>query len=77
MLTIKTCPFWASFQQVRRNRTELVEFTPQGKFVAQFQVDPGPAGAAFGLAFSNDFFNFRFAAVNDNQNQLDIWNVRP
>jgi hypothetical protein len=55
----------------------LVEFTPQGKFVAQFQVDPGNPGAAFGLAFSNDFFDFRFAAVNDNQNQLDIWDVRP
>jgi hypothetical protein len=58
-------------------QNELVEFTPQGKFVAQFQVDPGNAGAAFGLAFSADFFNLRFAAVNDNQNQLDIWNIVP
>lgn len=56
---------------------ELVEFTTHGTFVAQFQVDPGSAGAAFGLAFSRDSFNFRFAAVNDNQNQLDIWHVHP
>jgi hypothetical protein len=54
-----------------------VEFTPQGKFVAQFQVDPGSAGAAFGLAVGGDFQHLRFAAVNDNQNQLDIWNIVP
>jgi DNA-binding beta-propeller fold protein YncE len=57
-------------------QNELVEFTPQGKFVAQFQVDPGPAGAAFGLAISGFGDNIRFAAVNDNQNQLDTWNVQ-
>lgn len=56
-------------------QNELVEFTPQGKFVAQFQVDPGNPGAAFGLAISGFGDNVRFAAVNDNQNQLDIWNV--
>ena len=55
---------------------ELVEFTRDGKFVAQFQVDPGNAGAAFGLAFSSSDDGFRFATVNDNQNQLDIWQVR-
>jgi DNA-binding beta-propeller fold protein YncE len=54
----------------------LVEFTPQGKFVAQFQVDPGAVGAAFGLAISGDDDNVRFAAVDDNTNQLDIWNVQ-
>ena len=53
----------------------LVEFTQFGKFVAQYQVDPGAPGAAFGLAITGDLFNIRFAAVNDNQNQLDIWNV--
>jgi hypothetical protein len=51
----------------------LVEFTPFGQFVAQFQVDPGVGGAAFGLAIANDPFNLRFAAVDDNQNTLDIW----
>ena len=29
--------------------SELVEFTPEGKFVGQFSIDP-TAGAAFGLA---------------------------
>jgi WD40 repeat protein len=52
----------------------LVEFTQSGKFVAQYQVDPGAAGAAFGLAFSSD--QTRFAAVDDNQNTLDIWTVQ-
>jgi hypothetical protein len=51
----------------------LVEFTAFGQFVAQLQVDPGPVGAAFGLAFQKDPDNFRFATVNDNQNTLDIW----
>ncbi len=55
---------------------ELVEFTRDGKFVAQFQVDPGNPGGAFGLAFSGGEDGVRFAAVNDNQNQLDIWHVR-
>jgi hypothetical protein len=54
---------------------ELVEFTQTGEFVAQYQVDPGAPGAAFGLAFSYDPVNPRFATVDDNQNTLDIWNL--
>jgi hypothetical protein len=54
----------------------LVEFTPRGEFIAQFQVDPGPPGAAFGVAISGGFNGLRFAAVDDNQNTVDIWNVR-
>jgi len=54
----------------------LVEFTPQGKFIAQFQVDPGAGGGAFGLAFSSGNGDVRFAAVDDDQNTLDIWNVQ-
>jgi hypothetical protein len=54
----------------------LVEFTPQGKFVAQFQVDPGAGGGAFGLAFSSGDEDIRFATVDDDQNTLDIWNLR-
>ena len=47
------------------NNSELVEFTPKGKFVAQFQIDPA-AGGAFGLAIS-PFRTFReLAAVDDN-----------
>lgn len=53
----------------------LVEFTPQGAFVAQFQVDPGAAGGAFGLAFGSGEDRFVFAAVDDNQNTLDIWSL--
>jgi WD40 repeat protein len=51
----------------------LVEFTPQGQFVAQFQVDPGAGGGAFGLAFSAN--GDRFATVDDDQNTLDIWDL--
>lgn len=56
------------------NANELVEFTTTGQFVAQFQVDPGAGGAAFGLAFSPNG-DLRFAAVDDNTNMLDIWDV--
>jgi hypothetical protein len=52
-----------------------VEFTAHGKFVAQFQIDPGPGGGAFGLAFGGEHENFRFAAVDDIQNTLDIWTI--
>jgi len=51
----------------------LVEFTAFGKFVAQYQVDPGAVGAAFGLAIGIDDDSFRLAVVNDNQNTVDIW----
>jgi hypothetical protein len=54
----------------------LVEFTQTGQFVTQYQVDPGAGGAAFGLAISNDPFKLRFAAVDDNQNTLNIWVVQ-
>jgi hypothetical protein len=54
--------------------SELVEFTPGGKFVGQFQVDPA-GGAAFGFASEqNPNGSFTFAAVDDATNQLDIWN---
>jgi DNA-binding beta-propeller fold protein YncE len=53
----------------------LVEFTPFGRFVAQYQLDSGPAGGAFGIAISSDPFDIRIAAVDDDQNTLDIWNV--
>ncbi len=53
----------------------LVEFTPRGKFVASFQVDSGAGGGAFGLAFGAGDDRFQFAAVDDDQNTLDIWTV--
>jgi DNA-binding beta-propeller fold protein YncE len=55
---------------------ELVEFTPKGKFVAQFQLDSGAAGAAFGLAVSSSDGKLRFAAVDDNTNTLHIWTLQ-
>jgi uncharacterized protein (TIGR03118 family) len=56
------------------NINELVEFTPEGHFVKQFQVDPGPgSGAAFGIALSTANGEVRFAAVDDNTNTLHIW----
>ena len=55
--------------------SELVEFTPAGHFVGQFQVDPA-AGAAFGFASQeNRDGSFTFAAVDDGTNQLDLWRV--
>src|SRR5262249_23569326 len=45
---------------------ELVEFTPEGHFVGQFQLDKGPAGAAFGVAVTVVNGELRFAAVDDN-----------
>jgi hypothetical protein len=54
--------------------SEIVELTPQGRFVAQISIDPSPGGA-FGLALSPRGQGFRFAAVDDNQSSLLIWNV--
>jgi hypothetical protein len=56
--------------------SEIVEFTPQGRFVAQFSVDPAPA-SAFGLAFTQPSQEFvRFAAVDDNTNAVTVWKLR-
>jgi hypothetical protein len=52
--------------------SELVEFTPSGKFVGQFSIDPSQ-GAAFGLAISDEDGVVRFAAVEDATNKVDIW----
>jgi uncharacterized protein (TIGR03118 family) len=53
---------------------EIVEFTPHGAFVGQFQLDAGPAGAAFGIAlYTGPDGKLHFAAVNDNTNTLEVW----
>ena len=54
--------------------SEVVEFTPAGKFVAEFQVDPN-AGSAFGLAIRSRGDGFVFATVDDTTAVLDIWDV--
>jgi hypothetical protein len=56
--------------------SELVEFTPNGKFVGQFSIDPN-AGGAFGLAVTNESGLLRFAAVEDVTNSLDVWTFDP
>jgi uncharacterized protein (TIGR03118 family) len=62
------------------NLNEVVEFTPEGKFVAQFQFDNTVdannkiiPGAAFGLAISTDNGETRLAAVDDNSNTVHIF----
>jgi hypothetical protein len=55
-------------------QNQLVEFTPKGAFVGQFQLDSGLGGAAFGIALSpGPGGTLRFAAVNDNTNSLEIF----
>jgi hypothetical protein len=57
-------------------QNDLVEFTPQGQFIANFQVDNGPGGGAFGIGITGSEGRLRFAAVDDDQNTLNIWTVR-
>jgi len=53
--------------------SELVELTLDGEFVAQYSVDPNNGGA-FGLAIhSLELGVIRLAAVDDNQNVLNMW----
>jgi hypothetical protein len=56
----------------KRQTSELVEFTPKGKFVGQFSLSK-MAGGAFGVATSPD--NTRFAAVNDITNSIEVWTI--
>ncbi|MBV8514201.1 MAG: hypothetical protein JO260_02765, partial [Acidobacteria bacterium] len=55
--------------------SEIVEFSPHGKFVDEFAIDPA-AGSAFGLAIRRLDDGFVFAAVDDGTNVLDVWEVR-
>jgi hypothetical protein len=55
--------------------SELVEFTPRGRFVSQFSVDPNDAGAAFGVALGTIGGKESLAAVNDANSTLDIWTI--
>jgi hypothetical protein len=53
--------------------SELVEFTAQGKFISEYSIDPNNGGA-FGLAMhSVGEGTVRVAAVDDNQNTLNMW----
>ena len=52
--------------------SELVEFTPSGRFVGEFSIDP-TQGGAFGLAVTNFNGILRLAAVEDITNSVDVW----
>lgn len=54
--------------------SELVEITRSGSFIGEFSTDSSPA-ANFGIAVgSHDGSNF-FAAVNDDNNTVSIWDL--
>ena len=52
--------------------SELVEFTPGGKFVGSFSIDASQGGA-FGVAVTNVGGLLRLAAVEDITNSVDVW----
>ena len=55
--------------------SEIVEFTPQGRFIAQRSMDAAQGGA-FGLAFSQAVNRaVRFAAVDDNVPNITVWTL--
>jgi hypothetical protein len=54
---------------------EIVEFTPAGHFVAQFQLDRNGNGGAFGLAIAGQGDDLVFAAADDVTNFLDVWKI--
>ncbi len=56
--------------------SELVEFTINGQFVAQYSVDPNNGGAfGLGLTTIGNGAAVRFAAVDDNANTLTMWTL--
>ena len=55
--------------------SELVEFTVQGRFVAERSVNSTGTGGAFGIALASSGEALRFAAVDDILNALDVWMV--
>jgi hypothetical protein len=56
-------------------QNELIEFTPQGFLVAEYQIDAGAPGGAFGVASTASERSFRFAAVDDDLNTVTIWTL--
>jgi hypothetical protein len=55
--------------------SEIVEFTKEGTFIGQLSLDPN-AGAAFGIAVARPSGDSaRFAAVNDDDNTIDVLNL--
>jgi len=54
--------------------SEIVEFTLTGQFVKEISMDPNQGGS-FGLNLQTTGPTSRFAAVDDNQNDLNIWTL--
>jgi len=54
--------------------SELVEFTRGGAFVGQFPIDSSPA-APFGVALTSTFSTISLAAVNDDNNTLQVYTI--
>jgi uncharacterized protein (TIGR03118 family) len=61
---------------VTGQQNELVEITPQGQFVGQFQVDSGASGGAFGVTATSRHGVIRFVAVDDVANTVDTWTLQ-
>jgi hypothetical protein len=74
LLTANGDAFNADTSTVNPQNSEIVEFTPGGQYVTEFQIDPA-AGGAFGFALEQVGSHSVFAAVDDNTNSLDIWDV--
>jgi hypothetical protein len=56
--------------------SEIVEFTKDGKFIGQFNVDPSQGGA-FGIAVERSGDDrAQFAAVDDNTNDISVYLLR-
>jgi DNA-binding beta-propeller fold protein YncE len=53
--------------------SEVVEFTPAGKFVRQYNIDPAPDGAFQVATVLDPDAPFNFAAVNDNNNTVAVY----
>jgi hypothetical protein len=53
----------------------VVEFSSNGKFLAQFSVDTA-LGSAFGLALRTQGDGFVLTTVDDNTAVLDTWFVQ-
>jgi hypothetical protein len=56
----------------KQHSSEIIEFTPTGKFVDSLQINP-TAGGAFGLAVDVVGDDMSFASVNHITNELDVW----
>jgi uncharacterized protein (TIGR03118 family) len=55
----------------------LTEYTTSGQFIAQYQLDNGPAGAAFGLTTQSFNNQIQLAAVDDDTNSVQVFTLDP